>query len=234
MSLTGSVSAIVTVYNEERYIGEAIESVLAQSHPPSQVVVIDNGSTDSSVEAARRYEPEVEVVVEHRRGIATVRNTGLRLASCQYLAFLDGDDIWEPRKTEVQLDAILSGGADLVMGHVRQFASPDVDPETIARLRVPEAPQPGMVPSALLASRRVWERVGPWSPEYVVSDGLDWFLRARRLELRERLLPDVVLRRRVHGKNSSLRERGHRTEFARLLKKEIDRRRAAGGDRSSS
>jgi hypothetical protein len=69
------------------------------------------------------------------------------------------------------------------------------------------------------------DRIGPWREEVKVSDGLEWFLAARRLGLREVMLPEVVTLRRVHGRNTSILRRGLRTEWARVLKQELDERR---------
>jgi glycosyltransferase involved in cell wall biosynthesis len=220
------VSALILVYNGERYLGDAVESVLAQTYPAIEVIVVDNGSTDRSLEIARSFGPRVHVHVEHERGVNRARNTAISLARGEYIAFLDGDDLWEARKTEWQVEALRSDpSADVVYGHVKQFLSPDCDPALGARLRVPERPQPGILLSAVLASRQVFDLIGPLSPEHEVSDVLEWFLRARRLGLNEVLLAQTVTHRRVHGANHSYLSRGSRTEFARLLKASIDERR---------
>jgi glycosyltransferase involved in cell wall biosynthesis len=220
------VSALILVYNGERYVAEAVESALAQTYSPIEVIVLDNGSTDRSAEIARAYEPEVRVHIEPERGINRARNAAVEQARGEYIAFLDGDDVWEPRKTEWQIDAFEADpSADIVYGHVRQFLSPDCEPELAARLRIPEEPQPGVLLSALLAPRRVFDLIGPLTPELNVSDVLEWFLRSRRLGLREVLLPQVVTHRRVHDANHSHRHKANRAEFVRLLKASPDARR---------
>jgi glycosyltransferase involved in cell wall biosynthesis len=224
-----TVTAIVLAYNEERYIAEAIESVLVQTHRCDQVLVVDNGSGDRSREIAASYAPEVTVLLEPRQGIGFARNAGLETAHGDYLAFLDGDDTWEPRKTELQLAACeREPRPDLVFGHVRQFVSPELDPALAARLQLPVGPQPGMYLGAMLAPRSTWERVGPWEQGWDAADGLAWFVRARSLGLREAMLPEVVSSRRIHGANQSFRNHDQRGEWARLLKASLDERRAKG------
>jgi glycosyltransferase involved in cell wall biosynthesis len=220
------VSALILVYNGERYLAEAVESALAQTYQETEVIVVDNGSTDRSAEIARSFEPQVRVHVEPERGINRARNSALAQARGDYIAFLDGDDVWEARKTEWEVEAFAADpSADIVYGHVKQFLSPECDPALADRFRVPERPQPGILLSAVLASRRVFDLIGPFSPGLAVSDVLEWFLRARRLGLREVLLPEVVTYRRVHESNHSHRSRASRAEFARLLKASIDERR---------
>jgi glycosyltransferase involved in cell wall biosynthesis len=228
------VSALITVYNGERYLGEAIESALAQTYDRIELIVVDNGSTDRSPEIARSFGPRVRVHVEPERGINRVRNAAVAEAAGEHLAFLDGDDVWDPLKTERQIAAFAADpSAAVVIGHVEQFLSPDCDPSLARRFRIPERPQPGLVLGAVLAPRRVFDLVGPLSTEYSISDGLEWFLQVRRHGLREVLLPEVVTRRRVHGANHSYRCRAERGEFARLLKASIDERRRGGGSSGS-
>lgn len=227
------VSALITVRDGESYLAEAIESVLSQTHPRIEAIVVDNGSTDSSGEIARSYE-RVRVCEEPTPGIPAARNAGLDEAGGEFFAFLDCDDVWEPAKTELQLRALAAQpGVDIVLGNIQQFASSDLDPRLTAGLRIPSEPQPGLHLGAVLARREVWDRVGPWPPEIEISDGLHWFLRARSLGLRELMIPEVVMRRRVHGANHSYLNRESRPEFARVLKGSMDRRRR-GGARSSS
>lgn len=222
---------MILAYNGERYLAEAIESALAQTVPCAEVVVIDNGSSDGSVEIARSYGSDTTVrALGSNRGIGFARNEGLALAKGEYIAFLDHDDIWEPQKNELQLAALAAPDApDFVFGHVRQFFSPDLDPAVAARLKQPSGTQPGLYLGAMLAPRRTWDRVGPWEQAWEVADGLAWLARARGLGLREAMLPDLVANRRIHGGNQSFQNHDARAEWARVLKASLDRRRGEGG-----
>lgn len=225
-----AVTAAIPVRDGEAYLAEAIESVLAQSRPCEQLIVVDNGSTDRSAEIARGYGAAVELVAEPRQGIGVARNAALGAARGSHIAFLDADDLWEPQKTAQQLAAFEADpDLQLVFGHVRQFVSPDLAVTEAAELRVPDDPQPGVYLGAMLGSRSAIETIGPWPEEVKVSDGLTFMLTARELGLRQAMLPEVVTLRRVHGRNHSIRNRGERAEFARLLKGSIDRRRSAAG-----
>jgi glycosyltransferase involved in cell wall biosynthesis len=221
-----AVTAAIPVRDGEAYLAEAIESVLAQSRPPSQVIVVDNGSTDRSAEIARGYGAAVELVEERRLGIGPARNAALRAARGDFVAFLDADDVWEPEKTALQLAAIEADpGLQLVFGHVRQFLSPDLAPGEGTAIRIPVEPQPGLYIGAMLAARAAIDAIGPWPEDVKVSDGLTFMLRVRELGLAHTMLPETVTLRRVHGGNHSIRNSGERGEFARLLKQSLDRRR---------
>ncbi len=227
------VTAAIPVRNGEAYLAEAIESVLAQSRPCDQVIVVDNGSTDGSAEIARRYAPAVELVSEPRVGIGAARNAALRAAGGSHIAFLDADDLWEPDKTALQLAALRAGPElQIVFGHVRQFVSPELDAGEAAALNVPSDPQPGMYIGAMLATRTAIEAIGPWPEDVTVSDGLSFMLRMRELGIASAMLGETVTLRRVHGANHSIQNRSERAEFARLLKRSLDRRRGRGDARS--
>ena len=220
------VTAAIPVRDGEAYLAEAIESVLAQSRPCDQVIVIDNGSTDSSAAIAAGFGDAVEVVPEPRPGIGAARNAALRAARGDYFAFLDADDIWEREKTALQLTAFeAEPRLQLVFGHVRQFVSPDLDAGAADGLRVPVDPQPGQHLGAMLARREAIEAIGPWPEDVRISDGLTFLLRAGELGLEQEMLAETVMLRRVHGGNHSLDNRDDRREFALLLKRSLDRRR---------
>jgi glycosyltransferase involved in cell wall biosynthesis len=222
------VSAAIPVRDGEAYLAEAIESVLSQNRPCDQVIVVDNGSSDRSAEIAAGFGSAVEVVPEPRPGIGAARNAALRAAGGDFLAFLDADDVWEAEKTALQLAAFeAEPRLQLVFGHVRQFVSPDLAAEEAEGMRVPVDPQPGLYIGAMLARREAVEAIGPWPEDVRVSDGLSFLLRARELSLAQTMLTETVTLRRVHGANHSIQNRDERGEFARHLKRSLDRRREA-------
>jgi glycosyltransferase involved in cell wall biosynthesis len=221
-----TVTAAIPVRDGEAYLAEAIESVLAQSRPCDQFIVVDNGSSDRSVEIANGFAPAVEVVEEPRPGIGAARNAALRAARGDLVAFLDADDLWEPEKTALQLAALeAESELQLVFGHVRQFVSPELSEVDAEGLRVPVDPQPGLYIGAMMARRAAIDAVGPWPEDVRVSDGLAFLLRAKELDLGQAMLAETVTLRRVHGKNHSIDNRDQRTEFAHHLKRSLDRRR---------
>lgn len=220
------VSGAIPVRDGEAHLAGAIESMLAQTHPPAEIVVVDNGSVDGSRAVVERYEPQVRVVEEPTPGVASARNAALAVVTGDYVGFLDCDDRWTPRKTELQLEAFAADPElDIVFGEVEQVVAEELDPALAARLKIQTAPQPALVISAMLAPLEVWRRVGPWQSEFRAADMLDWLLRARRLGLRERMLSEPVLRRRIHGANQSFGNHAERGEWAQLLKGAIDDRR---------
>jgi glycosyltransferase involved in cell wall biosynthesis len=100
------VSVIIPTYNRRDYLKEAVESVLAQSGDTPEVIVVDDGSTDGTAAVLRSFGASLRHVAQPRSGVSSARNKGIRIAAGDWLAFLDSDDLWLPRKLAVQLDYI--------------------------------------------------------------------------------------------------------------------------------
>jgi glycosyltransferase involved in cell wall biosynthesis len=224
-----SVSVVIPVYEGEAYLGEAIESVLAQTHPQVEVIVVDDGSTDGTPEVAARFAGSIEYVRQQNAGPGAAMNQGFALARGNYIAFLSADDLWAPEKLAWQLAEFgLRPRVDLVFGHVQHFLSPDVDAALARTLRCPPDPMPANSAGTLLCRRATFERVGPFDERWQVGEFFDWYGRAEDLGLTMHVVPQVVSRRRVHGANHSYRTRAPSTGYARVLKSMIDRRRRLG------
>ena len=97
-----SVSAVIPAYNAEGFISDAIQSVLAQTYEIAEIIVVDDGSSDHTAEVAAGF-PRTHVIRRTNGGQAAARNTGIDAASGEWIAFLDHDDVWLPRKTEIQM-----------------------------------------------------------------------------------------------------------------------------------
>lgn len=106
------VSIIIPVYNRQKYIGEAIKSVLAQTYKNYEIIVVDDGSSDDVKNALKPYMSKIKYVYQENRGLAAARNTGIKHSQGKYLAFLDDDDLFEPLKLETQVQ-ILESNSEL-------------------------------------------------------------------------------------------------------------------------
>jgi glycosyltransferase involved in cell wall biosynthesis len=100
-----TVSVVITTYNQERYISATLESALAQDFEDREVIVVDDGSTDDTPARVAAFGERVVYLRQQNQGVAGSRNTGIRQARGELLAFLDGDDLWEPRKLSRQVSA---------------------------------------------------------------------------------------------------------------------------------
>ena len=100
------VSVVIPTYNRARWLPGAVDSILAQSSPPAEVVVVDDGSTDETPAVCRGLRSPVRCVRQENAGAAAARNRGIREARCEWVAFQDSDDLWNPEKLEVQWAAL--------------------------------------------------------------------------------------------------------------------------------
>jgi len=221
------ISVVLPVYNRATYVGEAIASVLAQTLPPDELIVIDDGSTDESLAVVEGFaRPGLHVIRQENAGIGAARNRGLAAATGELIAFIDSDDLWERDKLELQVDALRErDDVQLVFGHMVEFLSPDRAAELSGLLRVRTDPVPGLIATTLLARRAAVERIGPFDVALRVGEFAEWMARAHDLGLASRMLPQIVARRRIHGGNTVLT--GANADYLRAIKSTLDRRRRA-------
>ena len=102
----GLVSVIIPNYNYAQYLREAIDSVLAQSYPEIEIIVVDDGSTDGSKEILDGYGNRVQAIFQRNQGVSAARNNGVKASRGEFVAFLDADDSWLPAKVEKQVDCL--------------------------------------------------------------------------------------------------------------------------------
>jgi glycosyltransferase involved in cell wall biosynthesis len=103
-SVPQSVAVIIPCYNSSRFVGEAIASVLAQTYDSTEVVVVNDGSTDASREILGGYGDRIRIIDQANRGLAGARNSGIDATASTFIAFLDADDRWHPRKIAAQVE----------------------------------------------------------------------------------------------------------------------------------
>jgi len=220
------VSVIIPVYNCKRYLGEAIESALAQTYRPIEVIVLDDGSTDGSADVAKRFAPLVRYDFQPNSGAGAARNRGVGLAQGSFLAFLDADDLWAEDKLTRQM-AAFDDDPELAMvfGYVKQFYSPELDERVKKRIGLPVETMPGHHVGTMLIKRDAFLRVGMFETGWQMGEFIDWHARAMELGLKSSMLPEIVMKRRIHMNNMGRRERKHQTDYVRILKVALDRRR---------
>lgn len=221
------VSVVIPALNAEAFVGEAIESVLAQDHRPIEVIVVDDGSTDRTAAVALRY--PAEVLRQENGGQAAARNAGVAAARGTLVSFLDADDVWMPAKLSTEVDYLLAHPeVDYVLVRMQRSLMPGAPwpPGTPAHWF--GAPQPGTLPSAALIRRPVLDRIGPFDTGFRHGSDTEWQARAADAGVRWRLLPGVLVRYRIHGANESYDNQGMKREMFELLRASLVRKRMAG------
>ena len=170
-----TVSVIIPAYNAAAYIGRTIESALAQSHPPLEVLVIDDGSKDHTAAVVAAYEPAVRLIRKPNGGPASARNLGASLARGDWLGLLDADDWWQPDKLAAQLE--LAAGPAVGLIH----CLPDHRSETVPdRLSFDDLWKKNwIVNSSVLVRRDVFETLGGFdeAKELISVEDYNFWLR---------------------------------------------------------
>lgn len=223
------VSVIIPVFNGEKYLGEAVDSVLSQTDARLEVIIVDDGSTDGTSLVAKAFGPSIRYLYQENAGTAVARNKGIEVANGDFFAFLDADDLWMENKIELQMKAlIVNPQVEAVFGHVKQFFSPELDEEAKKRLFCPEEPIPGGLPSTMLIRREAFHRVGLFESQWQVGGDVGWILRARDKGLQTIMLPDLIYMRRLHKNNKGITHRPFIQDRVKILKAHLDAKRNRG------
>jgi glycosyltransferase involved in cell wall biosynthesis len=222
------ISCIVPVFNGERYLGEALDSILKQSYPSLEITVVDDGSTDATAAVADGYRHRIRYLWQPNAGQATARNVGLAASEGEFVAFLDADDLWHAEKLERQMGRFQARPElDYCLAHVQNFWIPElIQEEKKFRDHRISKPIPGYSACTLLARRKLFEKIGQFNTAICHADDTDWFLRASEIGAKMEMLPDVLLYRRLHQTNvSRVRASNSRDQYLHVLKNALDRRR---------
>jgi glycosyltransferase involved in cell wall biosynthesis len=214
-----TLSVVIPARNAAAFLAAAVASVRAQTSPVTEIVVVDDGSTDATAQLAA--ELGARVVTQAPAGAAAARNHGAEIATGEWLAFLDADDLWLPGKTAVQRSWLADHPeTDVVFGHAANFT------QTAAGERRAEPPLPALVPGAALLRRAFLLQRARFDPAVGSSEVLAWSVRLRESGARLHLLPDLVLWRRLHDHNTRRQGDRGRAVDLRLVREHLARRRA--------
>lgn len=110
------ISAVIPVYNREKTIRRCIDSILNQTYPIYEIVIVDDGSTDQTLHILKEYQDCIKLVRQKHKGAQAARNMGIREADGEYIAFLDSDDEWMPDKLELQVNALQKNKYAVICG----------------------------------------------------------------------------------------------------------------------
>ena len=212
MSTDKKVSVIIPNHNYARYVGEAIESVINQTYSNIEIVVVNNGSTDNSLEVLERFGDRINLVNQENLGQSGARKSGLLKATGDFIAFLDADDTWEPQKIEKQL-LLFSPTTELVYCGIGRFSGIN---KTRISTHLPRfsgscAPaflrQPGVSvvlsgESTAIFTRGLLEKVGGFDPELNSAAGWDFFRRCSKFTDFD-FVPEALTNYRIHDSNMS-------------------------------
>jgi glycosyltransferase involved in cell wall biosynthesis len=211
------VSILIPAFNAERWIRDTIATALAQTWKAKEIIVVDDGSTDHTLQIARSFADQgVHVIVQTNRGAAAARNAALRAAHGSYIQFLDADDLLQPQKIEAQLREAEDGRRSRVLltcrwgrffvrpGHASYACDAlwrDLSPVDWIVTKFTD--NCFMFPAAWLVSRRLIEAAGPWNERLSVDDDGEYICRLVAVSQQVRFVPEATCYYRV-GNTGSL------------------------------
>lgn len=221
------VGVVIRVRNAEPYVAEAVASVLNQTPPPIDVVIVDGGSSDRSMEVLATFGTRLRIVSQRRDGLGGAAQDGIDATVQPIIAFQDADDIWPEGRLRAMLEALDQhpewGG---VMGRVEHFISPELPPHATQGFVLPIGPQPGAGLPSLVLRREALERAGDFGEGLWAGEYLEWHDRAVSAGVRIGVIDTVCLRRRVHLTNFT-RSDASRQGYLKALQAVIARRRGS-------
>jgi glycosyltransferase involved in cell wall biosynthesis len=212
-SVSSTVSVIIPNFNRMNLISETLRSILNQTRPPDEIIVVDDGSTDQSVDVIRKFEPHVTLLVQENGGPAAARNRGFAAAKGQFIQFFDSDDLCTPNKIEVQLAALLDTGADVAYSPWLQAELRD-GLAVYRELPLQQRPLPSNRPpeyfflrswvttfQPCLFRREVLEKAGPFSEDLKPSEDSELLLRILLTGAKLVHVPNTLVLYRLHSSN---------------------------------
>jgi len=213
------VSVVIPVFNGERFLREAVQSVLDQKYAPLEIIIVDDGSTDGTASVARSL--PVRYLHQANQGPAAARNRGIEHAQGELIAFADADDLWPPAKVELQLPYLIKDpGVEIVMGRIQQVSSTEKEFGELAF---------SVNLGSAVIRKSVFDRVGLFDETMRYSEDVDWFMRAREAGAAIMTIDAVTLFYRQHEENMTRGKSTSELNVLKALKRSLDRRRERAG-----
>jgi glycosyltransferase involved in cell wall biosynthesis len=219
------VSVILPVCNGERYLDEAIESILTQDYRPIEVIVVNDGSTDNTEIIAKLYDNDIIYVLQKNSGPAAARNKGLGIASGGIIGFLDFDDLWSKDKLSLQLALLADDpSVEIVLGLTQPMKLQEGE-EDKSKFDKWYDPFCALLLGAAVIRKSVFDKIGFFDETLRYGEDTDWFMRIREKGISMTIMQEVTLFYRRHESNMTLDSAAKNKYFIRALKKSLDRRR---------
>jgi glycosyltransferase involved in cell wall biosynthesis len=220
-----TVSVIITVKNCDRFLAQAIDSVLAQTYQPDEIIVVDDRSTDNSAKIAKSY-PQVRYMIGDGKGTASAYNLGIDSANCQFIAFLDQDDIWTPNKLNIQINYLLDRPEiQYTIAKIIWFLEPGYPLPIGFRKELLNRDTVARIPGTLVAHKSLFKSIGNFDSQLTAAEDFDWFIRASDLKIPMAIIPEVLLFKRIHNTNASLNVEKNNQNLLKALRTSIKRKR---------
>ncbi len=222
------ISVIIPVFNGEKFIAEAIQSVREQNYKPLEIIVIDDGSTDNTMDVVKSLGGEVVIFSQPNKGVAAARNAGLERATGDLITFIDADDVWLQNKLHQQT-SILNNNPEIeiVIGFLLILEFNNREEVTNEQITTGKSAMVFQLGSALIR-KSVFDKIGRFDTEFGMAEDSDWFFRVMEADIKVQIMEDIVQLYRQHNNNITKDKTMTNSYLLKAFKKSLDRRRKAG------
>lgn len=216
-------SVVIPAFNAAGFIGETMASVMAQSHLPTKIIIVDDGSTDDLGAALAGLDAPLRLVRQDNSGPGSATTRGMAEVKTEFVATLDADDLWDPDKIEQQMAILQAGPADISFTRMRSFGAD-------AHTANSDEQKSGWARSTMLMRLETFHKIGPVEdmPGFR-GEMVEWMARARALDIKMHMLEAPLARRRIHkGSLSWQRDPAQDKGYMEVVLRAMRRRKDKG------
>ena len=228
------ISVIIPTYNRSQYICEAIDGALEQTYKNIEIIVVDDGSTDSTKDVLTKYGSNVKYIYQNNAGPSVARNSGIKQSKGELLAFLDSDDIWLPQKLEKQLELIqqspniglvscgsydIDSSGNIISKPIirRNYENMDILIKTLILRNVVGG---GSIP---LVRRECFDKLGLFSEDIIICEDRDMWIRIAK-NYKIKFIEEPLIKYRIHGTNLNKDVTRIKENGRKLVERNVDKK----------
>ncbi|BAQ63086.1 putative glycosyltransferase [Geminocystis sp. NIES-3708] len=217
------ISVIIPVYNGERFLAEAIKSIIKQNYQPLEIIVIDDGSTDKTVNIASRFKDITKYIYQENSGVSRARNTGIKMAKGDLITFLDADDLFPSNSLEKYVDFIKNNiDVDIIQGYTQDQSLCQIEDD---RLLFESERKPHIffnVGSAIW-KRSVFEKIGLFNESMNYGEDVDLWVKVNENRIKKVIIERITLFYRQYKSSINYETARGNMILMKVMKKYLDR-----------
>jgi glycosyltransferase involved in cell wall biosynthesis len=220
------ISVVLAVYNGERYVSDAIKSILDQDYPNYEIIVVNDGSDDQTLATLQAYGNKINLIsLEVNKGQGFARNYAIKHAKGKFLAFLDHDDMWVSDKLSKQHHFFITQpSCDYVICRMTSQLLEGQEWPSNLNLNHYSKDSVALILGTTLIKKKSFLKVGWFDSQFGSADDTDWFARASDAGLKKGVVDEVLLVKRIHSSNISLNSAEANKNLFKALRSSVRRK----------
>jgi len=195
-----TISVIIPHFNQTQFLQYAVDSIIQQTYPASEIIVVDDGSTESLKPFLASHGHYIKLIHQNNAGSSAARNRGIKEAKGEFVAFLDADDIWHAEKLALQIQFLANNPHHMVFCHTQNFLCNSLSEALKEKLKYNEMnPIPGLAPSSLIIAKQTILDIGLMNESTHIGEFIEWYIQAKKIGIASQTLPQTLVYRRIHA-----------------------------------